>query len=209
MPLKQTVVLATRNKGKIAELAAMLDDYGLEVLGLSAFPEIGEIEETGETFFANSLLKARTVSEKTGLAAVADDSGLEVDALGGAPGVYSARYAGPGASDKDNWKKLLAEMEGVPDRERSARFRCVMTACAPGGESIVAEGAWEGLITREPEGEGGFGYDPVFYDPEAGMTAAGMDRESKNARSHRGRALRGLLAKWPEFWEKASGGGGP
>lgn len=200
---KGTIVLATRNKGKIAELSAMLESFGLEVKGLADFPDIGEIMEDGETFHENSLKKAREVAGQTGLVAVADDSGLEVDALGGAPGVYSARYAGEDADDEANNQKLLEALGGIPDGKRSARFKCVMTACAPNGETLTAEGAWEGRITKAPKGDQGFGYDPVFFDPEAGKTAAQMDRESKNARSHRGEALRKLIAGWPEFWRRA------
>jgi len=196
-----TVVLATRNEGKIAELRALLKDYGLNVLGLGDFPGLGEIEETGTTFLENARLKAVAVAEATGLPALADDSGLEVDALDGAPGVYSARYS-PEGTDEANWKKLLRELDGVPEEKRTARFRCVMVAHAPSGAEITAEGAWEGRISAAPEGDGGFGYDPVFFDPELGRTAATLSREDKNARSHRGKALTALLARWPEFWDK-------
>lgn len=205
--LRDTIVLATRNKGKIAELSAMLDGFGLQVLGLADFPQIGEIEETGATFHENSLLKAREVAERTGLVAVADDSGLEVDHLGGAPGVYSARYAGEDAGDAANNAKLLEELEGVPAEKRKARFKCVMTAYAPGGEKLVAEGAWEGRVAFEPAGDQGFGYDPLFFDPASGLHAAQMDRAAKNAVSHRGKALQNLISTWPEFWRKATGGG--
>lgn len=202
--LKDAIVLATRNKGKIAELSAMLQGFGLEVLGLSDFPDIGEVEEDGLTFHENSLKKAREVAARTGLTAVADDSGLEVDALGGAPGVFSARYAGEGASDAANNEKLLAALVGVPEAGRGGRFKCVMTACAPNGETLVAEGAWEGRITTEPRGTQGFGYDPLFFDPRAGRTAAEMDGAEKNSRSHRGKALKKLIAAWPEFWRGAA-----
>jgi XTP/dITP diphosphohydrolase len=202
-----TIVLATRNKGKIAELSAMLEGFGLKVLGLADFPEIGEIEETGATFHANSLIKAKEVAEETGLVAVADDSGLEVDYLDGAPGVYSARYAGEGADDAANNAKLLEALHGVPEDKRGARFKCVMTAYAPGGETLVAEGAWEGRVAPAPAGDQGFGYDPLFFDPASGMHAAQMDRAAKNAVSHRGKALKNLINKWPEFWRTVSGGG--
>lgn len=197
------VVLATRNKGKIAELSAMLEGFHLEVRGLDDYPEIGEIEETGTTFEANALLKARAVAEATGLIAVADDSGLEVDALDGAPGVYSARYSGLDATDVKNSEKLLAVLHDVDDEERTARFRCVMLAYAPGGEQLVASGAWEGHITREFKGDQGFGYDPIFVDSESGRHSAELSREEKNQRSHRGKALRELLAHWPEFLTRA------
>jgi XTP/dITP diphosphohydrolase len=205
------IVLATRNKGKIQELSGLLKDFGLEVKGLDSFPEVPEVAETGVTFEENALLKACTVSKATGLIAVADDSGLEVDALGGRPGVQSARY-----SDEDNQgressgrerdarnnQKLLRELAAVPEAKRTARFRCVMAACAPQGESITASGAWEGRIAAEPAGEQGFGYDPVFFDVELRCTAAELRREEKNARSHRGRALRKLLEAWPGFWNE-------
>lgn len=197
------VVLATRNKGKIAELSAMLEGFHLEVRGLDDFPEIGEIEETGTTFEANALIKAQAVAEATGLVAVADDSGLEVDALDGAPGVYSARYSGENATDATNNAKLLDALADVDDEARSARFRCVMLACAPNGEQLVASGAWEGSIARAPKGDQGFGYDPLFVDSESGRHSAELSREEKNARSHRGRALRELLSHWTEFWARA------
>ena len=197
------VVLATRNRGKIAELSKLLEGFHLEVRGLDAFPEVGEVPETGDTFAANALQKASTVAGLTGLVAVADDSGLVVDALGGAPGVYSARYAGEKAGDAANNAKLLAALAGVPAGRRQARFRCVMAAAAPNGETLLAEGAWEGEIALAPAGEGGFGYDPLFFDPALGRTAAQLDREEKNAVSHRGRALRALLAAWPPFWARA------
>lgn len=199
----RAVVLATRNPGKIAELSALLKDFALEVQGLDAFPAIGELPETGDTFRDNALEKARTAAARTGLAAVADDSGLEVDALGGAPGVYSARYAGGRAGDAANNAKLLDALAGTPPLRRTARFCCVMAAAAPGGEILVAEGTWEGEIALELTGSGGFGYDPLFFDPRLGRTAAQLTREEKNAVSHRGKALRALLAGWPGFWKRA------
>mgnify|MGYP006285067971 FL=1 len=200
---RDTIVLATRNKGKVTELSGKLQEYGLEVKGLDDFPEVPEIVEDGATFHENSLKKAREVAEITGLVAVADDSGLEVDALGGAPGVHSARYAGVDADDAANNGKLLRELSGVPVERRTARFKCVMTACSPQGETLVTEGAWEGRIAMQPRGEHGFGYDPLFYDPEADMTAAQMDRETKHRRSHRGKALARLIEQWSEFWRRA------
>lgn len=194
------VVLATRNKGKIAELSSMLEGFHLEVRGLDDFPEIPEIPETGITFEENARIKAKAVAELTGLVAVADDSGLEVDALDGAPGVYSARFSGEDATDANNNEKLLAEMQGKQDR--SARFRCVMLAYAPNGEELVASGAWEGRIAQAPDGDQGFGYDPLFVDAQSGTHAAQMTREQKNERSHRGQALRRLLSGWAEFWAR-------
>lgn len=200
-----TVVLATRNKGKVAELEALLASFGVHVLGLGAFPDIGEIEETGATFAENSRLKARTVAQATGLIALADDSGLAVDALSGAPGVYSARYSGPEATDATNNAKLLAALAEVPESERGCRFISVVAATAPNGAEILAEGRWEGRVLEAPRGQGGFGYDPLFLDPELGRSAAELSPGEKNARSHRGRALRALLKDWPAFWAKAQG----
>jgi len=205
--MPEIVVLATRNQGKIKELAAMLAGFQIEVLGLAAFPEIGDIAETGTTFAANSLIKAKAVAEASGHIAVADDSGLVVDALDGAPGVYSARFAGENATDADNNAKLLAALQNTPQDQRAARFVCAMTACAPTGETITAQGAWEGQIALAPSGAGGFGYDPLFFDPDLNKTAAELTREEKNDRSHRGLALRELMARWAEFMEKTRGKG--
>jgi len=202
--LANTVVLATRNAGKIAELEALLAGSGVHVLGLDAFPEIGEIEETGLTFAENAALKARTVAQATGLVALADDSGLMVDALGGAPGVYSARYSGENATDATNNAKLLETLSGLPEAGRGCRFVSVVAAHAPSGAEILAEGRWEGRVLTSPRGSGGFGYDPLFLDLELGRTAAELSRADKNARSHRGRALRALLADWPAFWARAT-----
>jgi len=194
------IVLATRNAGKIKELNDLLAGFGLTVIGLDAFPQIGEIEETGTTFAENAALKARTVAQATGLVALADDSGLVVDALDGAPGVYSARFSDPGATDARNNEKLLRVLQGVPEQKRCCRFVSLVAAMAPNGAEIFAEGRWEGRVLTAPRGEGGFGYDPLFFDPELGKSAAELTREEKNARSHRGRALRELLKDWPDFW---------
>ncbi len=197
------VVLATRNAGKIAELKSLLAGFGLDVLGLSAFPEIGDIPETGSTFSENAAIKARAVAQATGLVALADDSGLEVDALSGAPGVYSARYSGENATDASNNAKLLDALKDVPEAGRGCRFVSVVFAAAPNGAEAEARGEWQGRVLPAPRGAGGFGYDPLFYDAEKGATAAEMTREDKNARSHRGKALRTLLSTWPEFWARA------
>lgn len=202
-----TVVLATRNKGKIAELEALLAASGVHVLGLGAFPEIGEIEETGSTFAENAALKARTVASATGLVAMADDSGLMVDALDGAPGVYSARFSGPQATDATNNAKLLETLAGLPEQRRGCRFVSVVAAHAPNGAEIMAEGRWEGRVLEALRGSGGFGYDPLFLDPELGLTAAELSPQDKNARSHRGQALRALLRDWPAFWARATNQG--
>ena len=191
-----TIVLATRNQGKVRELAEPLRAFGLRVVGLDAFPDLPEVEETGTTFEENALLKAREVSKRTGLVAIADDSGLEVDALNGAPGVYSARYSEdmpdlPGATkDERNTMKLLAALSSVRLWNRSARFRTVVAVCTPEGETLIAPGTWEGSVACSPRGKNGFGYDPVFLDPELGLTAAEMSPEEKMSRSHRAKALR-------------------
>jgi XTP/dITP diphosphohydrolase len=184
------IVMATGNPGKIREIAGLLAGLGIEVVPQSRFG-VEDAEETGTTFAENSLLKARHAAEATGLPAIADDSGLAVDALGGAPGVYSARYAG-GAGDEANNEKLLAALENESDR--GAAFHCVATYVEPGGEPLVAEGEWRGTILHERRGEGGFGYDPVFYVPECGCSSAELEPAEKNARSHRGQALRKLVA---------------
>ncbi len=194
------IVLATRNQGKIRELRMLLADYDLEVKDLSAFPHIGEIEETGATFAENALIKARAVSQATGLTAVADDSGLEVDFLSGAPGVYSARFSGLEATDATNNALLLERLANVPEGKRGCRFVSAIAAVAPSGRIIEARGTWEGRVLFAPRGTGGFGYDPLFFDVAAGMTAAELPAEAKNVRSHRGHGLRALLEKWPAFW---------
>ena len=197
-----TVVLATRNNGKIAELRALLAGLGPQVVGLAEFPDIGEIPETGTTFLENARIKARAVCQATGLVSLADDSGLCVDALDGAPGVYSARYSGEDATDAANNAKLLAALADVPEARRTCRFVSVVVAVAPDGRELTAEGVWEGRVTTSPAGQGGFGYDPLFFDPTAGLTAAELSPEAKNARSHRGKALANLVKNWAGFWEK-------
>lgn len=201
------IVVGTRNKGKLREIEAVFAELGTgaHILGLDAFPDLPEIPEPGRTFEENALYKARTVAWHTGVVCLADDSGLEVDALGGEPGVFSARYSGPDASDGENNDKLLARLEGTPFSRRTARFRCVLATCTPTGEYFLARGAWEGVIALEPRGEHGFGYDPLFYDPELELTAAEIPLEQKNERSHRGRALRDFAAKWPDFAKTLKG----
>jgi XTP/dITP diphosphohydrolase len=200
----RTIVLASRNAGKIRELAVLLEPFGVTVKGLGEYPEIGEIEETGSTFAENALLKAATVSNLTGCVAVADDSGLEVDHLGGEPGIYSARYSekpGSLATDERNTQKVLDAMRMVPEKDRVCRFISVIAAAAPNKLHILAEGKWEGVLAFEPKGTNGFGYDPVFFDPDLGKTAAEMAPEEKNARSHRALACKKLLELWPSFWK--------
>lgn len=193
MPHDKIIVLATKNKGKIAELRALLEKSGITVKGLADFPDLGDIPETGTTFADNARIKARAVSTALDLPAVADDSGLCVDALSGAPGVYSARYSGENATDQANNAKLLAALAHVPDDARTARFVCAMAAMTPDGRLAESQGAWEGRIAAAPAGDGGFGYDPLFLVPDLGRTAAQLTPAEKNARSHRGLALARLV----------------
>lgn len=199
------LVIATRNAGKLREIRHLLAGVGIAVLGLESFPELPEVEEDGETFAANAEKKARTIARLTGRPVLADDSGLEVDALDGAPGVYSARYAGPGASDADNNRKLLSALVAVPADRRQAAFRCVMAYCSPNGDCTLFEGRLAGLVLDAPRGDRGFGYDPLFLVPEYAKTLAELPLEVKNRISHRGQALRKVID-----WLRAnSGTGGP
>jgi XTP/dITP diphosphohydrolase len=190
------IVLATGNAGKIREFSDMLGPLGFEFLPQSEFG-IEPPDETGETFEDNALLKARYASARSGLPAMADDSGLEVDALGGAPGVRSARYAGEGAGDLANLKKLLEAMQSVPDGSRSARFRCViaLVRSADDPAPVLGRGVWEGVILHSPRGSGGFGYDPVFAPRGETRSVAELVAAEKHAQSHRGSALRDLHAR--------------
>ena len=198
------VILATRNRGKVSELARMLEGTGIVVASLDDFPDLPEVEETGTTFAENALLKARSTADRIGLAALADDSGLEVDALGGRPGVYSARFAGPHASDEANNEKLVTLLADTPAAERTARFRSVVAVAAPGGDSFVADGACEGVILPAPRGTDGFGYDPLFLVPEFGRTFAELSVDEKNRISHRGQALRRALEQLPAFLSRTA-----
>ncbi|QJD29052.1 RdgB/HAM1 family non-canonical purine NTP pyrophosphatase [Methylococcus geothermalis] len=182
-------VLASNNTGKIRELQVLLAPLGFEIVAQGALG-IPDADETGSSFLENALIKARHAAKHSGLPAIADDSGLEVEALGGAPGVYSARYAGPSASDRDNIDKLLAALNGVEAERRSARFRCVMVFVrrADDPAPVIAEGVWDGGIGESCRGNGGFGYDPVFIVPQTGLSAAELPPEEKNRLSHRGQA---------------------
>lgn len=187
-------MVASGNTGKLREIASVLDGLGIEVVAQSELG-VADADETGSTFTENSLLKAQHACDATGLPAIADDSGLSVDALDGRPGVYSARYAGKDATDDENIDKLLAELVGVSDESRGAAFHCVASFVAPGGrQAICAEGVWRGTLLRARRGSGGFGYDPIFLDPESGLSGAELTAEAKNGRSHRGQALRKLVA---------------
>jgi XTP/dITP diphosphohydrolase len=189
--------MATRNAGKVRELAELLRDLDVRLLSLNDFPELPEIPEEGATFAENALTKAQTVARLTGLPALADDSGLEVEALGGRPGVFSARYAqdrtgGRMPSDEDNWKKLLDELRGVPPEKRQARFVCEIALAWPNGRLITTRGEVAGVIALEPRGTRGFGYDPVFWVTAYEATVAELDLAVKNRISHRGQALKQL-----------------
>jgi len=184
------IVLASNNQGKVREIGQMLAELKLEVVPQSTF-NIEDAEETGLTFVENAIIKARHASAEAGLPAIADDSGLEVDALKGAPGIYSARFAGKDASDEQNLQKLLSELENIPEAQRTARFQCLMVYMrhAQDPTPIICQGTWEGIITMEPKGNNGFGYDPVFFVPDQQCTSAQLAPKVKNQLSHRGQAL--------------------
>lgn len=197
------MVVATHNQGKLQEIKAILAPLGLKILSLKDFPELPEVVEDGLTFAENAEKKAREVARKTGRMTIADDSGLAVDALQGRPGVFSSRYAGEKATDRQRYEKLLAEMAGIPERQRGANFICSIAVASPGGQVALAEGKCRGRIAFAPRGNQGFGYDPVFYLPEFGKTLAEVSPEIKNLISHRARALEklneilpALLRKW-------------
>jgi len=193
--MTKKIVLASNNMGKVREIGQMLAGFDMEVLPQSKF-NIEEVEETGLTFVENAILKARNAAEHSGQAAIADDSGLEVDALKGAPGIYSARFAGVGATDEQNLQKLLHDIKDVPEADRTARFQCLMVYMRHGADPtpLIFQGTWDGVITFEPQGENGFGYDPVFFVPSHNCTSAELPADTKNELSHRGQALRALVA---------------
>jgi len=183
------IVLATHNRGKMKEMSSILAHLPVKLLTLDDFPQIGEIPETGETLKENAFIKAETVHQKTGLPALADDTGLEVDALDGAPGVHSSRYDGETATFEDNCRKMMQEMDGIPAEERTARFHTVIAFVSDSGNEWT-EGMVEGRILEKKRGDGGFGYDPLFYYPPLKKTFAELNSEQKNNISHRGKALR-------------------
>ncbi len=189
----QTIVLASNNAGKVREFNALLADLAFEVKPQKAF-NLDSVEETGLSFVENALLKARHACQHTGLPALADDSGIEVDALQGAPGIYSARFAGADASDAQNCAQLLQQLEGVPAAQRGARFQCILVYMrhATDATPLICQGTWNGQILTAPQGDNGFGYDPVFYVPEFNCSAAQLSSVQKNQLSHRGQALRTL-----------------
>jgi XTP/dITP diphosphohydrolase len=193
--MTQRIVLASNNAGKVREINQLLEDSELEVMPQSEF-EVTEIEETGLSFVENAILKARNAALHTGLAAIADDSGIEVDALNGAPGIYSARYAGVGASDQDNLTKLLEDLVDIEDERRTARFQCLMVYMRHALDPTprIFQGTWEGRILREARGHNGFGYDPIFFVPDQRCSSAELEPAVKNSLSHRGQALQQLIA---------------
>lgn len=190
----ESIVLASNNAGKVREINQLLAAEHIRIVPQGDLG-VPEAEETGLTFVENAILKARNACRHSGLAAIADDSGIEVDALRGAPGIYSARYAGKGASDRDNLERLLEALSDVPEAERTARFQCLMVYMrhADDPTPVICQGTWEGSILFEPRGDNGFGYDPVFHVPSHGCSAAELDSSTKNGLSHRGQALSRLV----------------
>ncbi|MGB5225424.1 MAG: RdgB/HAM1 family non-canonical purine NTP pyrophosphatase [Arenicellales bacterium] len=189
--MDRRIVLATGNAGKLKEIREIFSGIDVGIVAQSDF-DTPEAIEDGLSFVENAIIKARNAAAHTGLPALSDDSGIEVDALNGEPGIHSARYAG---NDESNIQRLLRELDGLPDSKRTARFQCVMVYLRHANDPVpvIAQGAWEGRILQAPEGEGGFGYDPVFYVPERGCSAAELSSEDKNTLSHRGKALRHML----------------
>jgi XTP/dITP diphosphohydrolase len=195
------VLIATNNAGKAKDFEALFNPFGIKVLTLNDIKEEIDVEETGVTFEENAILKAETVARLLGKVVIADDSGLEIDALDGAPGVYSARYAGGTKSDDANMSKVLEELIAVPASERTARFRCVLAVAGPGLETETFAGSCEGMIRTERHGTNGFGYDPIFFVPEINKTMAELSPQQKSEISHRGAALEKLSTKLPRFVE--------
>ncbi|GEK15836.1 XTP/dITP diphosphatase [Aliivibrio fischeri] len=193
------IVLATGNQGKVREMADILADFGFDVVAQSEY-NVSDVAETGTTFIENAIIKARHAAKETGLPAIADDSGLEVDALNGAPGVYSARYSGEGATDQKNIDKMLMAMEGIPAEKRTARFHCVLVLMKHENDPtpLICHGTWEGHITTEQKGENGFGYDPIFWVSEDNCSSAELEPARKKQLSHRGQALKKLFAALKE-----------
>ena len=193
--MTQKIVLASGNAGKLREFQQLLAGCGFDVVPQSAY-QVDNADETGLTFVENAIIKARHACHHTGLPAIADDSGLEVDALNGRPGIYSARYAGNGASDGDNNAKLLQELHAVPEAQRTARYHCVLAFMrhAEDPTPLLCHGSWAGRILTAARGQGGFGYDPLFFVPTHGCAAAELDKDEKNRISHRGMAMADLLA---------------
>lgn len=201
------LLLATLNQGKIREFAEAFAETGIEVVGLDVIPDRAEVEETGETFEANARLKADYYSSLCEMPVLADDSGLEVDALGGAPGVRSARYGGPGLDSAGRNRKLLEALQGFADAQRTARFRCVLAFARAGRTLAIFEGVVEGRILEEPRGDNGFGYDPLFFHPESACTTAQLSTSTKRLISHRGAAIKAFLEALRQGDERLGGVG--
>ena len=201
--LGDTILIATRNEGKTKEFSQMFAQLGIKVENLNQYPDLPEVEETGLTFEENARLKAETISHLTGQMVLADDSGLKVDVLGGLPGIWSARFSGPDATDQSNNAKLLHELAMVFDiKDRSAQFHTTLVVAAPDKESLVVEADWSGYIDFAPKGNNGFGYDPLFLVGETGKTAAELSNHEKNIISHRGQAVKKLMEVFPA-WQNA------
>lgn len=192
----KTVMIATKNPGKVKEFTELFQKYGIRVQSLLDVARTMDVEETGETFSENAILKAETISKLTGETVISDDSGLVIDALDGRPGVYSARFSGPEKNDSANIQKVLQELDGVPLENRTARFVCVLAVAVPGENTLTFEGKCEGLVTQETSGNNGFGYDPIFYLPEKAQTMAELSQQEKNKISHRAKAMKQMVENW-------------
>ena len=193
------VVVATKNKGKLKEIKQILAPMGFNVISMEEANIDMDIDETGDSFEENAMLKALAVHKLTGAIVIADDSGLETDALNGAPGIYSARYSGANASDDKNNEKLLIQLKDIPDEKRTARFVCAIAVVFDENRKFTVKGTVDGIINRAPAGENGFGYDPLFYIPQYGKTVAQLSSEEKNKISHRGKALEKMVVKLKEY----------
>jgi XTP/dITP diphosphohydrolase len=201
--LGDSILIATKNEGKTKEFRQFFAQLGYKVENLNAYPDLPDVAETGLTFEENARLKAETIAELTGKMVLADDSGLKVDVLGGMPGVWSARFSGPDATDASNNAKLLHELAMVFEpKDRSAQFHCTLVMAAPGTQSLVVEADWEGYIATAPQGENGFGYDPLFLVGESGKTSAELSLDEKNKISHRAKALEKLVEAFPSWQEE-------
>lgn len=197
--IMNSLLIGTKNKGKLNEFKQLFKDHQLTITSLLDHPNQIDVEETGTTFSENAILKAETICNRFNIAVIADDSGLEIEALQGRPGIYSARYAGLEKSDEANIQKVLQEMRHVPWEKRQATFVCVLALAIPGQKTVTFEGRCKGIITEEPKGENGFGYDPIFYIQEKGKTMAELPSTEKNKISHRTKALQKLLNKWNDL----------
>ncbi|KRL84229.1 HAM1 protein [Ligilactobacillus apodemi DSM 16634 = JCM 16172] len=196
----EKLLIATKNEGKAREYRSLFEPKGFEVITLNDIPEKIEIEENGTTFVENATIKAKALADKYQVLALADDSGLAIDQLNGEPGIYSARYAGD-HDDEANKQKVLTKLEGVPREKRTAHFHCAIVVCDPNKPKLVAQGQVDGVILTAPQGEGGFGYDPLFYYPPFEKSFAQLTMEQKNSVSHRGRAVNELMEQFDQWWK--------